>query len=144
VKSNPLPLIQAVNFAKAKSIEFGVMIYISRQDGKTSKYKAVKCALNGVVYDSIKEAKYAAQLDIMQKCHVVLTIKRQVSFDFSSVYTVDGRSTKPKAARWIADFVVGYSDGHTDYVDVKGVRTPDYKRKKKIIEELYNIKISEV
>ena len=41
------------------------------------------------------------------------------------------------------DFVVFWSDGNVTFEDVKGVRTPQYITKKKMVEALYPIEIEE-
>jgi hypothetical protein len=143
IRSNPLPNFEALAFAKFKSVEYGVLFYIDRVDGKASKYNAIKCAYLGNIYDSIKEAHYAVQLDIKQKAGIVKTINRQVGYTYNVTYSNDKGDKVESTAKYIADFVVGYTDGHTEVVDVKGLRTPAYKAKKKIIEHLYKIKIIE-
>ena len=46
-----------------------------------------------------------------------------------------------KKAYYEVDFIVTYKDGKIEYVDVKGMITPIFKQKKKIIEKLYGIEI---
>jgi len=40
--------------------------------------------------------------------------------------------------------LVKYPDGHTEYIDVKGKRLPEYVIKKKLVEDRFNISIREV
>jgi hypothetical protein len=44
----------------------------------------------------------------------------------------------------VCDFQVFWQDGHVSFEDVKGVKTPLYIAKKKIVEELYPIQIQEI
>jgi hypothetical protein len=44
---------------------------------------------------------------------------------------------------YFADFKVTYGDGRVEVVDVKGVKTPLYRFKKKCVEAGYNIIIKE-
>jgi len=50
----------------------------------------------------------------------------------------------PGGIKYVIDFVVFYSDGLVEYVDVKGYNTQIYVMKKKQVEELYPITIKEV
>lgn len=42
------------------------------------------------------------------------------------------------------DFAVFYNDGRVEFEDVKGVKTPMYRLKKKQVEQLYPVKILEI
>jgi hypothetical protein len=97
-----------------------------------SKYNAKKTEYNGVKYDSIKEAKYAQDLDLLVRKGEVLFYLRQVPIDL------------PGKVKYRVDFQEFHSDGTIHFVDVKGVRTKTYIMKKKQVEDLYPITIEEV
>lgn len=107
---------------------------LSGKKPKRSKYNAKKTPYNGDTYDSKAEAEYAQQLDLEKKAGAVTWWARQVPF---RLYGDE---------LYYADFVV--SRCHPVYalqvVDKKGVKTATYKRKKKVLKELYNIDIVEV
>ncbi len=107
---------------------------------KYNKYHNKKTEFNGRVYDSKKEAMHAATLE-MQRLAVdpkikVVGVQPQVRFPLE----VKGK----KIGVYIADFVVAFSDGHSEIQDVKGVRTTIYKWKKKHFEVQYGEKIIEI
>lgn len=108
------------------------------QDRK-SKYGNLKTEYNGYVYMSKKEANYAQELDFLMKAKnprdKVVSYERQVPFQI----TVNGK----KICKYLADFKVLYADGHTEIIDVKGVRTNIYTLKKKLVEALFDIEIIE-
>jgi hypothetical protein len=144
IKSNPIPSGQAGEFAKRQSIDHDRMFFVSRADKGIAKYRAVKAAYQGVLYDSTKEANYAAKVDQLLKAGVIIKVERQVPFEFTITYMGgENRDILKAKGSWIADFVLTYADGGKAVVDVKGMRTMEYKRKKKIVEQLYHCKIIE-
>ena len=103
-----------------------------------SKYYNEKTVYNGVKFDSKKESLYARKLDILKNAkgnEKVLSYQMQVPFqvELSGV----------KICKYILDFQVMYSD-RTEYVDVKGIKTPMYRLKKKLVEAQFGIIIKEV
>jgi hypothetical protein len=95
--------------------------------GKTNEY---------LFFHSKKEARYYCELELMRKAGVVKEITQQ------KPYIVPLESGE--RIRYILDFLVEYTDGHTEYVDVKGKRLPHYIDKKKLVENHYHITIKEV
>lgn len=94
--------------------------------------------LKGTTYMSKLEMNYRKKLDILTKAvgaDKVFLIEEQVPFDC----IVNGK----KICRYLLDFKVTYKD-RVEYVDVKGVVTPIYRIKKKLVEALYGITIKEV
>lgn len=109
-----------------------------------SKYHNFKTECDGIKFDSVKECKYYCTLKLMKRCRLVKDFKLQVAFELQPRYTnADGR--RIREISYIADFVVEYADGHTEVVDVKGMKTEVYKLKKKLFEYKYpNLTIKEV
>lgn len=50
----------------------------------------------------------------------------------------------PLGLKYKADFIVFYTDGSYEVIDVKGLKTKEYIAKKKVFEDKYNMKIKEV
>ena len=96
-----------------------------------SKYRNRKTELDGVTYDSKKEAKRAAELNLMLKNGEIITLARQVRFRLA------------KGIEYVADFVYTTKDGQQITEDVKGMKTDVYKLKKKLMKELRGIEILE-
>ena len=102
---------------------------------KKSKYKNEKVNIDGLVFDSKKEARHYQSLKF-QRSAGLLFFDCQVSYPI----VVNGI----KIAVYIADFVVTYPDGSSEVHDVKGVKTQVYQLKKKLIFAVYGIKIKEI
>lgn len=96
-----------------------------------SKYRNEKTELDGVIYDSKKEARRAAELNLMLKNGEIITLARQVRFRL-----VQG-------IEYVADFVYITKDGEQIIEDVKGMKTGVYKLKKKLMKEIRGIEILE-
>ena len=97
-----------------------------------SKYKNIKVKLDGITFDSKKEAVHYAYLKNLEKRGIITDLQLQTKLDFK----IDGK----KIFTYKPDFEYNDEFGH-HIVDVKGVQTPVFKLKKKLIEAQYNIKI---
>lgn len=96
---------------------------------------------NGKVYDSKLEMKYRKHLELLQKSvdskTRVLKIEEQVLYSI----VINGISI----CKYLLDFRVMYADGHSEYIDCKGMKTDIYIIKKKLVEAIYKqVKIKEV
>lgn len=119
---------------------------------KPSKYRAQAVVVDGIRFDSKAEAQHYGRLKLARDAGA-LTFERQVPFIFEVTYTgANGRTAKRKM-KYIADFVVTFTDGRTELYsggslvevqDVKGVRTKEYKMKKKLMLDVYGIEIREI
>ena len=101
-----------------------------------NKYHAKKQTVDGITFDSGKEASRYCELKLRQrdKNNPITDLKLQVPF----VCEVNHR----KICTYKADFV--YKEGGRAIVeDTKGYRTDVYKLKKKLVEALYGIEILE-
>lgn|SRR5574344_1514347 len=97
-----------------------------------SKYKAVKTKVDGIVFDSKKEAMHYLYLKGLEKQGTITELQLQPKFEY--------KLRKKKMFTYIADFA--YKDEFGWHVvNVKGVRTPVFNLKKKIIEAEYEIEI---
>jgi hypothetical protein len=102
---------------------------------RPSKYRAVKTVVDGITFDSKREAARYAELRLLEKRGFIRQLKLQPEF----VFMADG---KPMF-KYRADF--RYFEGKGCVIeDVKGVRTAVYRLKKKLIEAQFNVKITEV
>ncbi len=109
-----------------------------------SKYHSRKTTVEGIVFDSQKEAMRYCELKLLEKKGVISQLSRQVSF----VLIPSELGTNGKKLRkivYVADFVyTTEKDGATHVEDVKGVRTAVYRLKKRILWHLFKINIEEV
>lgn len=95
------------------------------------KFRAQPTIRDGMHFASKKEARYYDQLKLKVKANIVLFFLRQTRFDL------------PGNVRYAVDFQVFYTNGDIEFVDVKGHRTKDFIRNKKMVEALYPVKIKE-
>lgn len=99
---------------------------------KKSKYRSNKVSVDGHTFDSQKEADYYCELKLR------LQAKEINGFCLQPIFIL-----APKL-NYKADFVIFNKDGTTDVIDVKGYRTKEYIAKKKVFEDKYNLKITEI
>lgn len=110
-----------------------------------SKYNSRKTTVDGFTFDSKKEAKRYLELKQMEKDGLIHNLQLQVPFVLipSFEVVVDGKKRKRRPITYVADFVY-YRDDEKVIEDVKGLRTPVYKIKKKLFEYRYHETIREV
>lgn len=107
------------------------------------KYKNSKTVVNGITFDSKKEANYYTKLLALMAAGVVTRIKRQPVYLIQEGYRKNGKAVRK--IEYVADFEVEYASGRTEIVDVKGMKTDVYRLKKKLFEYKYpNYEIVEV
>lgn len=99
-----------------------------------NKYKAIKTIIDGIKFDSKKEGARYMQLKLMEKAGAISELSLQPKFDLM----VNGT----KCGFYKADFRY-IENGKTVIEDVKGMKTPVYNLKKKLIKAIYDIDIFE-
>lgn len=102
-----------------------------------SKYHATRTVVDGITFDSKREAARYTELKLMQRAGLISDLRRQVKFELIP------KQQGERAVSYIADFVYS-EDGQTVVEDVKGVRTPVYRIKKKLMLWRHGIRIREV
>ena len=93
------------------------------------KFNAKPTHLNGIRFASKREARLYAELVLEKEAGGVLFFLRQVPLHL------------PGGVKYVVDFVVFYTDGRVRFLDAKGMETPEFKTKKKIVEATYPIEI---
>lgn len=105
-----------------------------------SKYHARKTTVDGITFDSRREADRYLVLKGMEEAGSIEDLRRQVRYELVPAFDVDGRHYRP--VYYVADFV--YREGGREVVeDVKGVRTDVYKLKSKLFARRYGMTIRE-
>lgn len=107
--------------------------------GGASKFKSVKTVLDGITFDSKKEAARWAELKLLERAGLIKNLERQ--------QVIEARINGVLVFTYKADF--SYFDANTRVIeDVKSAYTrtlPVYRIKKKTLEALYpGLKITEV
>ena len=113
-------------------------------DKPRSKYGNTKVEVNGVKYDSKKEAKKAEELEMQERLGIISNLERQKKFVLQPSFKFAGHTIREIA--YVADFV--YMENGTQVVmDVKSPITranPVYKIKKKMMMYVHGIEVKEV
>ena len=103
------------------------------------KYHNQKTIIDGIEFDSKKEANRYLELKLLQKANKISNLRIQVPF------VLIEKSNYGRAIKYIADFVYYDNDAKNDVIeDTKGYRTDVYKLKKRLLAERYNIEIHEL
>ncbi len=102
---------------------------------KRAKYGNKKKVINGLTFDSTKEARRYQDLELQQRSRYITDLRRQVKFpvNVNGVFICD----------WFADFTYRDRDGKLMVEDTKGIKTDEYRLKKKLVQAIYGIIILE-
>lgn len=121
----------------------------SREDAVRKKYRNQAATVDGIRFDSQKEARRFQELREMEKCGAIWDLRLQVNFTLREGYTTaEGLRVRPIVYR--ADFAYQMTSGagHTIYIveDVKSkaTKTRVYELKKKLLRDKYGLEISEI
>lgn len=110
-----------------------------------NKYFNKKVIVDGIKFDSKKEAKRFQELMILKKAGLIKELELQKTFELQPKYT-NNKGENIRAITYKSDFF--YYDKHLErYIveDTKGYRTDVYKIKKKLFEYQYpNLTIKEI
>lgn len=117
-------------------------LLVEPQSQRKSKYNNQKTMVDGIEFDSKKEADYYIHLKLLKKAGEIKDIGLQQRFVLQPGFEKNGVKYQP--ITYIADFVITNNDGTTEVVDIKGVETQVFKIKKKLFEHMYpdlNLKV---
>ena len=134
------------------------MAYRWQRTAKTNKYNAKKVSVDGIEFDSKKEARRYQELLLLQKAGEIYMLERQKVYELLPAQrepdTVGKRGGVIKgkllerAVEYVADFVYTDKNGKTVVEDVKGFREGGayavFVLKRKLMLYRYGIKIKEV
>ena len=121
-----------------------------------SKYRNNKTEVDGMVFDSRKEAYYYKKLKLMLLAGEISNLRTQVTYELvPAIWRDEVKHLKTKdkivkklvqrAINYIADFVyTSTATGEECVIDCKGFRTKEYLIKKKMMLALKGISIIEV
>lgn len=124
-----------------------------------SKYKSKKITYDGITFDSKKECSRYKELKALEKAGIITDLALQVKFVLipeQREYTNEIYKKGPKKGcfkkgkilerecSYYADFVYWTLEGLRVVEDTKGMRTADYKIKRKLMLYMHGVKIREV
>lgn len=98
--------------------------------GGGNKYGNKKTVVDGIKFDSIKEAARYGELKLMQLAGEISELRLQVTYQLS-------------VCKYKSDFVYYNADNELVVEDCKGMKTPVYNLKKKMMLHELGIKITE-
>lgn len=122
------------------------------------KYNNKKIEVDGMTFDSKKEANRYKELSLLQKAGEISELRTQVRYVLipsqrevsNEVYTRGENKGKNKPGKllerectYVADFVY-YKDGKVIVEDTKGFRTKEYIIKRKLMLYVHHIQIKEI
>ena len=120
---------------------------------KTRKYGNKKIEVDGIIFDSKKEANRYKELQLLERAGEIQDLQMQVKFELIPTQrepdSVGARGGIHKgkvlehSCNYIADFVYKHN-GEVIVEDTKGFRTTDYVIKRKLMLYVHKIKIKEV
>lgn len=95
------------------------------------KYNAKRCVVDGRTFASQKEARRYGELRLLERAGKIEKLRCQVRFKLVQI------------VHYVADFV--YLERGVEVVeDAKGFKTPEYKRKRRLMASQHQIEIREV
>lgn len=104
---------------------------------KKAKYRNNKVVVDGIEFDSEKEAARYGVLKLRLKAGDIGMLQLQVPYELNPGGT--------HSLEYIADFVyIETETGKTIVEDVKGYRTKEYKKKRRLMKKVHKIIIKEI
>lgn len=116
---------------------------------KPSKYNNRKVEVDGIKFDSSKEANRYLQLKTMVYAGIIHSLELQKAFVLAPAVRLKGEKRTKPALRYLADFVYCFSlqPGGLTVEDVKSDATRKkeaYRIKKHLMATVHNIHITEI
>ena len=109
---------------------FGLPSVERAQPKRRHKYNAQPTEIDGIRFDSKREAKRYQELQMLAAAGEIHALQLQPRFELQPAFT-DAHGKKHRAINYVADFQY-YQNGHCIVEDVKGVETPVFKIKRKL------------
>ena len=111
-----------------------------------SKYRAQKAIIDGIAFDSRKEARRYQTLKMLEHTGQIRELKLQVPFELQPAFRYRGKQIR--AIKYIADFVYKMTDKSGQEIlvveDAKGYKTDVYELKRKMFLFTQGFEITEV
>lgn len=108
-----------------------------------TKYHSQKAMLDGIEFDSRREAQRYAELKLLERAGEITDLRTQVK------YTLIPAQKRPsggveRACTYTADFVYKDKSGHEIVEDAKGMRTQQYIIRRKLMLWVHGIEVVEI
>lgn len=102
-----------------------------------SKFNAKKTVIDGIKFDSKREANRYCELKLLEKANEIRNLELQPRFLLQDKFK-DKTGTTHRKIEYVADFMYVDKDNKKIVEDVKGVLTDVYKIKKKMFLKIYD------
>ena len=102
------------------------------------KYNNTKIRVDGRLFDSKAEAARWQELQLLERAGEITELERQVEYELIP------KQKGERAVKYIADFRYIDHEGKTVVEDTKGVKTPVYILKRKLMLRVHGIRVREV
>ena len=106
------------------------------------KYGNRKVIVDGLKFDSRKEANRYCELKLLERAGRITDLKLQQKFELLPSQRINGKVAE-RPLTYIADFVYK-ENGKTIVEDTKGFKTKEYIIKRKLMLYIHKIRIKEV
>lgn len=107
-----------------------------------NKYRSKKTVVDGITFDSKKEANRYLELKMLEESGAIQDLQRQVKYVLIPSQRINGKVVERECS-YKADFVYK-ENGKTIVEDTKGFRTTDYRIKRKMMLYVHGIHIKEI
>ena len=102
------------------------------------KFGAEKTEVNGIKFASRLESERYKQLKLLESAGAISDLKLQVEFQIFKGYINPDTGEKTRSTTYVADFSYTDIENHSQVVeDTKGVETPDFRLKWKLVQSQY-------
>lgn len=119
-----------------------VAVITARGRKKPSKHRNIKTVVDGITFDSKKEARRYKELMLLLQAGKITNLELQKKYELIPKQRKSNGKLE-LACSYVADFV--YIEGGIQVVeDVKGKATRDYIIKRKLMLKVHGIEIKEV
>ena len=108
-----------------------------------NKYGARKVTVDGIRFDSLKEARVYRDLKLLERAGEICDLQLQVPFELIPTQKDEKGKVIERKVVYKADFTYR-ACGDLVVMDAKGVRTKEYIIKRKLMLQKYNIRVQEV
>ena len=105
-----------------------------------NKYRAVKTVVDGITFDSKREAARWSELLMLQRAKQISQLERQVHFVLAPPVMLWGEKRKKPALRYVADFRFVWH-GQIVVEDAKGRDTPIGRIKRHLMKSVHGIDV---
>lgn len=111
-----------------------------------TKYNNKKVVLNGITFDSQKEARRYRDLSLLERAGEIKSLELQKAFILAESVKFENETRCKPAVKYVADFVY-QEKGQLVVEDVKSTMTrnlPVYRLKKHLMKSVHGLEIREI